>query len=311
MDLTVAICSYRRIGLLEATLRSMCDCDSIGTSWELLVVDNGCDPAVETLVETFRSRLPVQYVPEPALGTSHARNRAVAQASAPIVLFTDDDVTFERQWLARMWQAIQQQSDCAFWGGRVEPVWPFAPPPWFSPGHCPMLGDMVVRYQRGQQPRVWDAETDPPFYTANLALRVTAMRQVGGFDTSVGHRGGRRMGMEDSLMVKAIAKQGGCGWYAADAVVYHPVPAERVTRRYAREFAWRQGWLSAELHRQGNRPPRWFFRAAAEQLARGLGQWAGSAIRFSPASAFAGQVESVFGASKLWHALRTDNNRES
>lgn len=103
-----------------------------------------------------------------------------------------------------------------------------------------MLQDTIVQYRPGLQPRAWDPKKDAPFYTANLALRVEAVRKAGMFDVNVGHCGALRMGMEDSLMVLAIAKQGGRGWYAADAVVNHPIPPERLTRKYAREFAWRQ-----------------------------------------------------------------------
>ena len=74
-----------------------------------------------------------------------------------------------------------------------------------------MLGDCVVRYQQGSKQRYWDPSIDPPFYTANLAMRVDRIEHVGYFDTTVGHRGGVRVGMEDSLMVQAIHQSGGKG----------------------------------------------------------------------------------------------------
>ncbi len=326
MDLTVAICTYQRIEPFRETLASLCQCDPINQDWELLIIDNGCDPRVETLVGTFADRLPLRYIGESTLGTSHARNRAVREARSPVILFTDDDVTFDPGWLSHMAAAIHEHGDCDFWGGRVEPVWSVQPPLWFDIDRCAMLGDCVVRYQQGDQPRRWDSDHDPPFYTANLALRVERVTQAGYFDTTVGHRGGVRMGMEDSLMVQTIHAMGGRGWYAADAVVHHPVAEDRLTKAYARRFAWRQGWMSVEQvtrrpidpasdrerdqrgsssNPQAKRGtvPRWFYRVSIEQVAKGCLRWVIGLIRLNAAERFTGQFVAIFNLSKLRHAL--------
>ena len=331
MDLTVAICTYKRHEPFRATLASLADCDPIDADWELLVIDNGCDPVVEAIVEEFKDRLAFRYLPESTLGTSHARNRAVREANAPVILFTDDDVTFDVGWLFRMITAVRLHPECDFWGGRVEPIWEGClRPSWFDIELCPMLGDCVVRYQQGVTPRYWASSTDPPFYTANLALRVEQVKAAGYFDTTVGHRGGVRMGMEDSLMVQAIDRMGGKGWYAADAVVNHPVTADRLTKDYAWQFAWRQGWMSVQqtiqaaesnsrdnqptsrsktdrdtvTRRQQGRVPRWFYRVAVEQLAVSSLRWLGGVVRFSPSHRFAGRFMALFNLSKLWHTVR-------
>ncbi len=321
-ELTIAICTYQRLEPLRAALESLCACasHSESKSWDVVVVDNAGQEAVREMVEGFGARLPVRYVSEEKTGTSHARNRAVREAQAastPIVLFTDDDVTFDPLWLSRMADAIDGQPGCDFWGGRVEPVWPRGtkPPRWFDPRLCPMLGDTIVQYRQGETSRAWDAASDPPFYTANLALRVQAVVKAGGFDVTVGHRGGIRMGMEDSLMVRSIAAMGGKGWYVAEAVVFHPVPPERLTKRYARQFAWRQGYASVHQARSGlhdgadagnsGRVPRWLYRAAMTGVFQGVGRWLGGLLTGHSARAFAGEFQTVFNLSKLVHAMKT------
>ncbi len=304
--LTVAICTYKRPALLRETLESLARCEPIDREWELLVVDNEGSEAVKKLVGEFRGRLPVRYSHEPSLGASHARNHAVRRARGKIILFTDDDVTFDPHWLRRMTRAIAEHPRCAFWGGRVRPVWPGSTPEWFDAQRWEMIGDVIVRYERGETPRPWNKDEDPPFYTANLALLVEAIERAGYFDTSVGHRGSVSVGMEDSLMVRAIAGAGGKGWYAADAVVYHPVPRERGTRKYALNFARRQGRLSVYLVERETgcaKPPRWLYRVAAEGVLRGVWTWVRGAARFDPAERFAGRFITAFNLSKLHHAL--------
>lgn len=312
MDLTVAICTYRRADLLQRTLESLASCKSIDATWELLLIDNAGEKEVEALASNFTDELPLRYIVEDTTGTSNARNRAVQEAAAPIVLFTDDDVTFDAHWLRNEWHAITQNSDCAFWGGRVDPVWETPKPSWFNPSHFQMLGDTIVQYNEGDASRQWKADADPPFYTANLAFRIDAINSVGGFDTTVGHCGDIRMGMEDSLMVKNIAAAGGAGWYAADALVYHPVPVERTRKPFARQFVWRQGWLSAEMTRrrigdgygQAGSMPKWFYRVAITEWFKGLGGFIAGLFRFDAARRFCGQLQMRFNTSRIMHGLR-------
>jgi glycosyltransferase involved in cell wall biosynthesis len=320
MDLTVAICTFRRAGLLPATLGSLAAArpPGAGVAWELLVVDNGCEDAVRQAVEAFRGKLPVRYEREPAVGVARARNRAVACATAPIIIFADDDVVFDPDWLCAMARAINAHPECQFWGGRIVPVWGVQKPAWFDVTRCPMLGDSVVKYDLGEQSRYWDPDpphADPPFYTANLALRVEAVRRAGLFDVTLGHSGAARGSGEDSWMVKTLHRGGARGWYAADALLHHPVEPARLTRPYARRFAWRQGKVSVEMLRRESAPPgrthgplpRWLYRVAAAQVIRGGGQWLGGTLRRNPGAAFAGQYAALFNFSKLWHAVRSKN----
>ncbi len=314
LDITVAICTYRRTEVLRDALESLAAADGPGGGerWEVLVVDNACDPDVEAIVMSFDGRLPIRYAKEQRTGIAKARNRAVEEARGRVVLFADDDVTFDRRWLARMSAAIREHSECRFWGGRIVPKWDCPQPTWFDMERCPMLGDSIVRYDLGEQPRAWVGGKDPPFYSCSLAIDRATIREMGMFDESMGHVGKRRGTGEDSWMVMSIAGAGGKGWYAGDAVLEHPVPADRVSKGYARRFAWRQGRISVEMQRRleagegqtYGRTPRWWYRVALGQMMRGMGVLVGGIARLDSARAFAGQMQAIFNLSKLVHAMR-------
>lgn len=310
MDLTVAICTYRRAQILPQTLRSLTQVNRPPVQWDVLVVDNACDPQVSKIVDDFKDRLPIRYTQEPQTGIARARNRAVLETTAPVILFADDDVEFDPNWLCAMATATQTHSQCQFWGGRIIPAWSVPKPAWFDDHRCPMLGDSIVRYDLGPQPRPWQPASDPPFYTCNLALRTDAIRKAGMFDVTLGHQGSKRGGGEDSWMIRSISNAGGPGWYAADALLSHPVPPQRVTRTHARAFAWWQGRTGVEMlkrehadpaHPQG-RIPKWLYRVAGQQMLAGLGRWAGGSLKRDQGLAFAGQFAALFNFSKLWHA---------
>lgn len=303
--ITVAICTFRRAAVLPTTLASLAAVRRPDVPWELLIIDNGCEPSVRDIAQRFAASLPIRYEQEPAVGVAHARNRAVAAAAAPILLFADDDVLFHPDWLCAMIRAIRDQPQCDFWGGRIEALWDIARPRWFDMDRCPSLGDSVVKYDLGESPRPWNPASDPPFYTANLALRLDAVRNAGLFDTTLGHRGNKRGSGEDSWMIKSISRAGGKGWYAADALLQHPVEPRRLTKPYARRFAWRQGAISVEmLRRESQHVPRWLYRVALTQLLHGLFDAAAGLVRLRPGQAFAGQYTVLFNLSKILHALR-------
>jgi len=309
MDLTVCICTYRRTQVLREALESLASCEPIDLAWELLVIDNAGDDAVRAIVESFAGRLPVIYRVEQKTGLSHARNHAIDIARAPVVLFTDDDVTFDPAWLRHMSSAIVAHDACDFFGGRIEAVWSIDRPAWFDTSRCPQFDDMLVHYHAGDTSGYWDRRTHKPFFGASLAVRVDAVKRAGGFDPGAGHSGGKLGAGEDSLMIDAIDRQGGRGWYVAEALLYHPVPEQRVTREFARAFAWRQGWVSAESHRRleggdTQRLPRWWYRVVIEQGCKAFCRWVAGLLRFDSAAAFAGEFAMRYNLSRFRHALR-------
>jgi glycosyltransferase involved in cell wall biosynthesis len=308
---TVAICTFRRTDLLPRTLASLAQIDRPDVPFDVLVVDNGCEPAVEAIVQNATGSLPIRYVQEPAVGIARARNRAVNSTQAPFLFFCDDDVVFDRQWLKAMWNAVTTHDDCDFWGGRIDPAWDVPRPAWFDIDRCPMLGDSIVRYDLGGQPRAWDPQRDPPFYTCNLALRTEAVRAAGMFDVTLGHQGAKRGGGEDSWMIRSIARRGGRGWYAADALLHHPVPASRLTKKHARAFAWWQGRVGIDMLRRENalgeqargKLPRWAYRAALQGTLAAAGRALVTCASPNRGTAFTAQFQTIYQFSRLYHAL--------
>ena len=186
MNASVILCTYNRASTLSRALESLSDLDvPAGLDWEVLVVDNNSTDDTRAIVERVaaEARLPCRYVFEPQQGKSFALNAGIAQALGQVLVFTDDDVTFDRGWLRALLAAFDAP-DCAGVGGQIVPVWPAPPPRWFSDTGPYRLLPAVVGYQFDTSGPV----IRPP-YGANSAYRRVMFDRYGQFRTDIGPRG--------------------------------------------------------------------------------------------------------------------------
>ena len=101
---SVIICTYNRAADLAQTLNSLRDValPSTGDA-ELVVVDNGSTDDTAKVARSFsRPGLRVRYVHEPRRGKGHAYNAGIAAAEGQVLLFSDDDMRFPREWIEGM-----------------------------------------------------------------------------------------------------------------------------------------------------------------------------------------------------------------
>jgi glycosyl transferase family 2 len=88
-------------------------------SWELIVVDNGSTDGTAALLSSAASSLPISIIGENQPGKSRALNRALNRAQGDILLFTDDDVVPNPQWLAALSCAVDAYPGANVFGGRI------------------------------------------------------------------------------------------------------------------------------------------------------------------------------------------------
>lgn len=231
MHATVAICTWNRAALLADTLASIERMRvPAGTAWELLVVDNASTDDTPAVLARFRDRLPLRSVVETQQGCSHARNRAMDEATGALLVWTDDDVQVEPGWFAAYLDAAARHPDAAFFGGPVDPLFAAPPPPWFEANLDVFAAALALRGDPPGGGVLLKDDAHIP-YCANLAMR-RSLCDPRRFDTHVGHRGAVRMGGEEVLFVEALLAEGRHGVWIRDARVRHHIPADRTTRAF-------------------------------------------------------------------------------
>ena len=105
-SVAVAICTRERPDDLERTLRAVSALDP--PPREILVIDNAPTTA---RTKKVASNFPgVRYIIEPRQGLNRARNRALSEATADVVAFTDDDAAPEPHWLRALLRELPGSS---------------------------------------------------------------------------------------------------------------------------------------------------------------------------------------------------------
>jgi len=266
MRLTVVICTWNRAVLLRQTLDSMTQLTIPGDdSWELLVVNNNCTDETAEVLEAFEERLPLRVLSEPIPGKSHALNRAVMESTGDYILFTDDDVLVEPDWLEGYSRAFRRHPHAAFFGGPIYPWFAGDPPSWLVEAFD-RVAFAFAALDLGDQPVSMEGRDGP--LGANMAVRREEHRRLK-YDTALGPRPGSGLRGEETALIKALHAMGATGYWVPEARVRHHVPEARQTVGFLRE--WYRGWGEyLELTREGSPPrtvlgrPLWLWREVVQ-----------------------------------------------
>lgn len=87
---------------------------------ELVIVDNGSSDATRDVVNRFNAKvtLNVRYVFEEQIGLGRARNRGIEHSSAELLVFSDDDCYFDREYFWQLPKLFDAQK-YGYGGGQI------------------------------------------------------------------------------------------------------------------------------------------------------------------------------------------------
>jgi glycosyltransferase involved in cell wall biosynthesis len=254
MLLSVAICTWNRAGLLRQTLEGLSRLRiPEGVRWELLVVNNNSTDETDQVVASWRGKLPVRELHESRPGKSNALNLAVQEALGEYILFTDDDVLVDPDWLVGYHEAFRAHPDAAIFGGPILPWFAGNPPAWLARTFH-LIGYAFASLDLGPAPIQFAGHNVP--FGANMALRMKEQRRYR-YNPELGPRPGSALRGEEITLVKAMMAGGLSGWWVPGAKVRHYIPEHRQTVSYVR--GWYQGWGDFLARDQAPPPARFTF----------------------------------------------------
>ena len=300
MHITVAICTWNRAKLLDQTLAQMQKLRvPEGVTWELLVVNNNSTDDTEVVLDRYLSKLPLRRFLEPRQGQSHARNCAIQAAAGEFLIWTDDDVLVDPEWLASYSVAFRDSEESvAFWGGSVEP-WFEKPLPRAMARGLPEVNSGFCGVQVASDDEVDSQGMHLPM-GANFAVRAAVARRMG-FDPTFGKVGASQFTGDDFQFMRQILAAGLRGRWVTGATVKHYVCPSRLRLMSILDWYYQLGRTKVRLYGPGEDPklwgaPRWMYRRTLEYGLTGpwsmiCGDRAGVYRKLSQACFFAGTIQ--------------------
>lgn len=258
-EVSVVIPTFRRPEGLRRCLAALApEIATAEFAVEVVVVDNDPGGAHAATIRRLVTQAVAngRVVTEARAGASHARNRGIAEAAAPVVAMLDDDVWPQPGWLDRITRPIRS-GEAAGAGGpvRLDPAvdWPT----WLDADAAEAggVGGYLTAHDLGPSARELDYFADL-VVTANAAWRRDVLQSVGGFDPAFGPRGRLHLVGDDARLTRQVIGHGGRVVWCPDAVVIHELPRDRLRLAWLARRAWWQGrsdWRLERLDLAGRR----------------------------------------------------------
>jgi glycosyltransferase involved in cell wall biosynthesis len=254
MGVSIVICTWNRCELLRSTLESLCSLVvPADQQWEVVVVNNNSTDATDEVITAFQELLPLRRLFESELGASRARNAGVRAAMGELILFTDDDVRVDPNWMTAYLEAVARWPDAMYFGGVIRPWFAADVPRWVKRNETALAG-MLCLLDLGPVSRRLQSGESP--YGPNMAVRRAAL-ELASFSERVGRKGHEQVrGSEPSLFL-SLEQLGVPGVWVPTARVSHYIPGCRANFKYLWSYYRGNGRGAARLGIARELHPRW------------------------------------------------------
>ena len=261
--LSIVIATYNRSSQLMQVLQSVVEQTLPREEWECVVVNNNSTDETASAFEEFSVRYPdhnLRMVLETNQGLSYARNRGIRESEGEYIAIVDDDERIAPEFVASYVALFDNVPDAVAAGGPIVAEYPTGRPRWMSAfterpiANTMYFGDEVREFPRGRVPG-----------GGNMALRRSAVRRYGVFDTSLGYVGESLVGGEESDLFERLQIAEAKYYYVPKAVMYHVIPKEKLTSDYLRRLSYNVG--VSQLRRA-----RYYHRKGRVRLGE-VGKW--------------------------------------
>ena len=148
----------------------------------------------------------------------------------------DDDERIVPEFVSAYISLFDTVPEAVAGGGPIVPVYPAGRPAWMSCfterpiANTMYLGDRVREFPEGHIPG-----------GGNMAIRRSAVKRYGVFDISLGRVGTSLTGGEESDLFERLRLAEAKYYYTPKAVMYHIIPAEKLSRGYFSRLSYNIG----------------------------------------------------------------------
>ena len=237
--LSIVIATYNRATLLLDALKSVIRQSAPAQEWECVEVNNNSSDNTSECFAEFVGEHPEYNLiidDEPNQGLSDARNRGIRESVGEYIAIIDDDEHIAEDFVAAYIKLFDSVPEAVAAGGPIVAEYPTGRPRWMSCyterpiANTMYFGEEVREFPKGRVPG-----------GGNMALRRSAIRRYGVFDTSLGYSGESLIGGEECDLFERLQIADAKYYYVPTAVMYHIIPREKLTKEYFARLSYNVG----------------------------------------------------------------------
>jgi succinoglycan biosynthesis protein ExoM len=235
MHISVCVCTYKRPVLLARLLAGLISQATGGLfSYSIIVVDNDRRRSAENAVFSCKknSKVSIEYLVEERQNVALARNKAIDNAKGELIALMDDDDFPSQDWLLNLFMAFQK-SACSGVIGRISYKFNGVVSGWVK-----KISFFNLKYKTG-------AILNRDMYTGNCLLDRRLFSSGNNYFLPELGEGG-----EDAEFFYRMRKLGHNFIWCNEAVVYAPVPPERLRLKWLLRRALRYGIVDFKIKTQ-------------------------------------------------------------
>lgn len=274
---SIVLSTYNGEHTLSRMLDSICHLSPKSPNFNIIIVNNGCTDNSVSIIKSFTGRLPITLLEQPVRGKNHALNLALQENLEDLIVFTDDDVIADPDWLIHLKTCADLNADYDIFGGAITPHWELKPEKWLI-NNIPIgityaSTDIGLQYGDIFPGLIWGP---------NMMVRKRIFEQGHQFNAAIGPNAGQYiMGSETDFNLRMATLGFKCLFYPA-AKVQHIIRDYQVEKEWVLQRAFRFGRNKYYQDRQSEKVvnsekwlfghqnyPRWMLRKIIENFILG------------------------------------------
>lgn len=130
--ISVIVATYNGAATLPLMLESLCQLQLPLCGCEFIFVDNASSDNSADIILDYAEKLPIVFLEEKRQGKNFAVSCGVAVAKGDLIVFSDDDIIPNPDWLIRYEQAAKEQPHASVFAGQVRHYWMSEPKCWLE-----------------------------------------------------------------------------------------------------------------------------------------------------------------------------------
>lgn len=212
--------------------------------WELIIIDNGSSDGTSEAIKKFNHSFPLVLLQEEIPGKSRALNKGMLHAKGNLLIFTDDDIIPDPNWLSAMHKASCEHKEKFIFGGRVK-VDTTLLPKWIATSYN-LKGILSSEHDFGDDSFVYPVEKFP--IGPNMAVRRNLIDENrGGWPIDLGPGTSLPLGDERSFLDSLNPKKEIDRLYTPESIVWHIPEKEQLVFYHALKRCFQCGLVQARL----------------------------------------------------------------